>query len=243
MIMKKTSLFLIVFLFAISHITRAQLGYQAGSYLYVLDETIKRLDKRVDYQDVVSYKGTPYYNVSFLLGEIYQNNKLIANNIALRYNVASDEFEVKESLTTENSKARVLTKSSDVFVKINKTIFIFALYNGSIEEGSYFQVLFEGEKYNFYKKLIKKLTPAKKAKTSITTDTPAIFTDKIIYFIVTKDGKYYEFPSNKNKKIKVFGSKKETIKKYIKENKLNLNKEEDLKKTIQYFDSLENSKD
>jgi hypothetical protein len=236
--MKKTNLLLIVFLFTISYITRAQLGYQAGSYLYVLDETIKRLDKGVDYQDVLSYKGTPYYNASFILGEIYQNNKLIANNIALRYNVAADEFEVKESLTTDNSEARLLTKSSDVFVKINKTIFIFALYNGSIEGGGYFQVIFEGEKYSFYKKLIKKLTPAKKAKTSITTDTPAIFTDKIIYFIVTKNGKYYEFPSSKSKKIKVFGSKKEIIKKYIKENKLNLNKEEDLKKTIQYFDSL-----
>ncbi|MCF6307149.1 MAG: hypothetical protein L3J09_04250 [Flavobacteriaceae bacterium] len=209
---------------------------------YQLDEFIKRLDNGIDYSDVDSYNGTPYATPVFLLGNIYEKSTLLANNIALRYNAISDEIEVKESMTTSDDEAKPLTKSIDIYVKINEDIFIFAPYQGGIENGGYFLVLFEGEKYNFYKKLVKKFTPAKKATTSITTDTPAIFKDRPVYYIVTKDGKYYEFPSSKNKKLKVFGEKKEEVKKYVKENNLDLNNEKDLKKAIVYFDNLESSK-
>ena len=207
-----------------------------------LDQYIKRFDNGVDLNDVKSYKGTPYNSPNFLIGNVYENSTLLASDIALRYNAVSDEIEVKESLTVPNEEAKVLTKSVDIYVKINGDIFIFAPYQGGIEEGGYFQVLFEGTQYSFYKKIIKKFTPAKKASSSITTDTPAMFQDKPVYYIVTKKGRYYEFPSSKSKKIKVFGSQKEAIKKYVKENGLDLNKEKDLKKAVIYFDSLEGSK-
>ncbi|MFK5983697.1 MAG: hypothetical protein QM499_12355 [Flavobacteriaceae bacterium] len=218
------------------------MGRQITNTALSLDQYIKRFDNGVDYNDVKSYKGTPYNTPNYLPGNIYEKTTLLASDVALRYNAVADEMEVKESMATPDEEAKVLTKSVDIYVKINGNIFIFAPYQGGVEEGGYFQVLFEGTQYNFYKKLIKKFTPAKAATTSITTDTPAIFQDKPVYYIVTKAGRYYEFPSSKSKKIKVFGEQKDAIKKYVKENDLDLNVEKDLKKTIIYFDGIEGTK-
>lgn len=207
--------------------------------LYQLDEFIKRQDKFVDYADTESYKGTPYNNPSFLLGNIYENKKLLAKNVALRYNAIADEIEVKEFLETPISKARPLPKSPDVFVKIVNNIFVFAPYRGGIEGGGYFQVLYEGAKISVFKKLNKKFYPAKPAKTSITRNILAKFEDKPVYYLVSKNGKFYELPSSRSKKLKVFGKNQEVIKTFITKNKLNLNNENDLVETIIYFNSLE----
>lgn len=216
---------------------------EAINRIYQLDEYIKRFDKGIDYKDVKSYKGTPYNNPSYLPGNIYENNKLLANDVALRYNAIEDEIEVKETLATNDDDAKVLTKSLNIFVKINKDIFIFAPYQGGVENGGYFQVLFEGDNYNLYKKLKKKFIPAKKASTSITKDLPPVFLDRPVYYIVTNEGKYYELPESKNKKLKVFGNKQIEIKKYIKENKLDLKDEKDLIRVINYFDNFKNAKE
>lgn len=207
--------------------------------LYQLDEFIKRQDKFVDYTDTESYIGTPYNNPSFLPGNIYENEKLLASNVALRYNAIADEIEVKESLETPISKARPLPKSPDVFVKIMNDIFVFAPYRGGIEGGGYFKVLYEGDKVSVFKKLNKKFSAAKPAKTSITRDILAKFEDKPIYYLVSKNGKFYELPTSRTKKLKVFGKNQEVIKTFIAKNKLNLNIEKDLIETIIYFNTLE----
>ena len=75
----------------------------------------------------------------------------------------ADEIEIKESLDSSDDDARVLTKSPDIFVKIEEDIFIFAPYKGGIEEGGYFQVMFEGQKNRFCtKKLAKKIHSSEK---------------------------------------------------------------------------------
>ncbi|WP_432412662.1 hypothetical protein [Rasiella sp. SM2506] len=208
--------------------------------IYQLDEFIKRQDKFVDYKDTASYNGTPYNNPSFLPGNVYQNKKLMASNVALRYNAVADEIEIKEYLETPISKAKPLPKSPDIFVKIVDAIFVFVPYLGRIEDGGYFQVLYEGDKIDIFKKLNKKFYPAKPAKTSITRNILAKFEDRPVYYLVAKNGKFYELPSARSKKLKVFGKYQEVIKKFVAKNKLNLNNEEDLIDTIIYFNSLEN---
>lgn len=215
---------------------------EAMNRIYQLDEYIKRFDKGIDYKDVKSYKGTPYNNPSYLPGNIYENNKLLANDVALRYNAIEDEMEVKESLATPDEEARVVSKSLEIFVKINGDIFIFAPYQGGVESGGYFQILFEGENYSLYKKIKKKFIPAKKASTSITKDLPPVFLDRPVYYIVTNEGKYYELPESKSKKLKVFGNKQNEMKEYVKDNNLNLKEEKDLLQAVRYFDNFKIAK-
>lgn len=206
--------------------------------LYQMDEYIKRQNKGVDFDDTDSYTGTPYNNPSYLNGNVYKNDELWATNVALRYNAMADEIEIKETLATPDSEAKVLTKSPDVYVKILNDIYIFAPYKGGIEGGGYFLVLFEGSKINLFKKPKKSYTKAKKATTSITRDMPASFKDKPVYYIVDKDGKYYEMPSSRSKKLKVFGSNKDAIKSYVREKDLDLNDEKDLIRVIKHFDTF-----
>ncbi|QIE60164.1 hypothetical protein G5B37_11510 [Rasiella rasia] len=210
------------------------------SSLFQLDEFIKRQDKFIDYMDTEKYHGTPYNHPNYLKGNVYKGNTLLAKGVALRYNAIADEMEIKKTLDTPISEARPLTKSPDIFVKIEDAIFVFAPYQGGIQGGGYFQVLHEGEKIDVFKKLNKKFIPAKPAKTSITRAFKARFVDKPIYYLVTKTGKFYELPSSKNKKLKVFGKNKEVISKFVAENKLDLNEEKDLVATIIFFNSLKN---
>ncbi|QNJ97842.1 hypothetical protein [Constantimarinum furrinae] len=207
--------------------------------LYQLDEYIKRQDQGINYDDTDSYRGTPYNTPSYLPGNVYNGSDLLATNVALRYNAMADEIEIKESVTTPDDEAKVLTKSPDIFVKINnKDIFVFAPYKGGIEGGGYFQILHEGDRYDLFKKHVKEFTPAKTASTSITRDTPAKFKDRPVYYIVTKDGKFYELPTSRNKKLKVFGENQDLVKDYVSQNQLDLNEENDLVRVIKYYNTI-----
>jgi hypothetical protein len=208
------------------------------SDLLILDEFVKRSEKGISFDDPLSYQGTPYNSPSYLPGNVYKDDKLLATNVGLRYNAIADEIEIKETLGTPDEEAKVLTKSEDVYVKIADNIFVFVPYQGGIENGGYFQVLFEGNQIQLYKKLEKKFTAAKKAKSTMLQDTPAKFTDKPEYYIVTRTGKFYVLPKSKNKKLKVFGSNKDMIKAYINENRLDLNDEKDLRGVIKYYDTV-----
>lgn len=211
---------------------------QFTSDLFQLDEYIKRQNAGIDFSDTDSYTGTPYNHPNYLLGNVYKNDSLWATNVALRYNAMADEMEIKESLESKDSEAKVLTKSPDVYVKIMNDIYIFAPYKGGIEGGGYFHVLFEGDKIGLFKKPKKSFTEGKKAKTSITRDMPAGFKDRPVYYIVDKSGKYYELPGSRSKKLKVFGKNKDAIKKFVGEKQLDLNVERDLIRVIKYYDTF-----
>ncbi|RDK88140.1 hypothetical protein [Marinirhabdus gelatinilytica] len=239
--MNKTILFFLLIIFCIAPVVAQEPNSRRFvNSVYLLDEFIKRQDKFVDYLDTSSYDGTPYFKPNYSLGNVYEGQKLIANNVAMRYNVVADEIEIKESLTTPIEEAKPLTKSPDIFVKIGKDIFVFAPYKGGIEGGGYFQVLYEGKRIDVFKKIQKKFTPSKPARTSITRPIKAKFTDKATYYLVSENGKFYELPSSRNKKLKVFGNNEEVIAQYVKKHNLDLNIEEDLIKTIQYFNSVKN---
>ena len=205
---------------------------------FLLDTYIKRQNKGINFKDTKSYKGTPYNNPNYLLGNIYKEGKLLANNIAIRYNAVADEMEVKQNPSDSDDDARVLTKSQDIYVKIIDDIYVFVPYQGGIEKGGYFQVIFEGNNIALYKKHVKDFSPEKKATSSITKTLPAVFKDKPVFYLVTKKGTFYQMPKSKAKKLKVFGEKQNKMKDFTKQNSLDLNKEQDLLTAIKYYDTL-----
>jgi len=237
--MKKRILIIaILFAFGLAQATAQFWERRFVSDIYVLDEYIKRHDKGINYRDTDNYVGTPYNNPSYLPGNVYKGKELLASNVGLRYNAVANEIEIKESVDSSEDDAKVLTKSPDIYVKILNDIYVFVPYQGGIEGGGYFLVMFEGNKYDLFKKLKKEFIPEKKATTSITRDIPPKFVDKSVYYIVTKDGKFYELPSSRKKKLKVFSNNINLIKEYVNKNRLDLNKEQDLLKVIKYYDGV-----
>ena len=187
--------------------------------------------------DLKSIEGSPYENDAFLPGAIYTSEKVIAGNVLLRYNILSDEIEMKKQSNANNKEYSSLIKDPKYFAKIRNDIYVFVMKNGSIDEGGYFKVLSDGEHYDLYKKVTVEFIEKTFAKTSYGRDTPAQFKREDVYYLVSND-KFYELPNKKNKLIDVFNAKESEVKKYIKSENLNIKEEADLIKVINYYNSI-----
>lgn len=201
-----------------------------------------QFDKTVKYEDInletLNYTGSPYVNSSFLAGEIYHNNSLVAENVPLRYNALVDEMEFKPTFETPDSESSALMKSPEVDVRIGNKVFVFAPYQGGIEKGGYFEVLLRGEKYDLFKKYNKRYTPEQKATTSMTRDVPAKFTDNPVYYIVLYDGRFVEIPSKSRNFPNAFIGKEREISEYIKTKKLDIKDENHIIQIVNHYSSL-----
>jgi len=179
--------------------------------------------------DPNSYKGSPYYNRSFVVGEVFIDKKLIETNAALRYNALTDEIEYKETLHNDQEQSKALLKAENLSAIINKDYFIF------IKDKGYFLVLFEGNKLSLLKKISKKYCPPKKATTSLTKDFPAEFKNRFHYYLKDEIGELTLIPTSKRES---FFNENEKLKEFIKGQKLDLNNSSNLVKLVTYYDSL-----
>jgi len=186
-----------------------------------------------------NFSGSAYENKDFASGYVFKNGKTLASNVALRYNAKRDEVEVKSSLNSTNESARVLVKNDDIYIKILNKVFVYSPVKEGIDRAGYFMVIHEGANYSLYKKLTKKFIEGREAINSITRDTPPAFQDKEVYYLVNKtDGSFTVFPKSRKGKLKIFAGNKKEIKNFVKENRLNVNKDYDLAKLVKYYDTL-----
>jgi hypothetical protein len=203
-----------------------------------LDITQQRAAFGLSEDDYNNIEGSPYANEEFLPGNIYQDNQLVYNNILLRYNIFSDEIEIKNSGDAKEDSFGALVKNPEAFVKILNTIYVFVPLEGSNEKGNYFTVVSEESVFDLYKKTQVSYKAPFKASTSYERDRPGTFEKKNSYFLVSKVGTFYELPSNKSKVIKAMGKKEKEVKAFIKKNKTNLKSEEDIIKLVKHYNSL-----
>ncbi len=185
-----------------------------------------------------TYTGSPYANKAFQPGFVFKDGIILASNVALRYNAARDEFEIKKSINTSNYAAKVLVQSEDIYVKINNRLFVFINKNEENKTGGYYEVLHDGERLSLYKKLSKDFIEGKKAVNSIATDILPMYKEKNELYFMNNNNELSELPGSRNGKINSFGLNKKQIKQRIRDKKLNVNKQYDLIKLLNYYDSL-----
>ena len=228
----KTDYYLLVALL-ISSITIAQPSIKESSETaYISDRTVNLMDNPND------YTGSPYYEKDFLKGSIVKDGKIIAINQDLRYNVSKEEFEIKNPNKKESKIVQTILRNKDFEIKIGNTSFEYISSSENNLRG-YFIPLFKGDKNFLFKKITKTYLPAQKAANSMSNDIAAMYREKEVMFLVNDKGVFTELAGSKGRKLKAFGNLKNEVKAYIKENKLNLNKEKDLIKVVSYIDSLE----
>lgn len=210
-----------------------------SNYVSVYDRTIDINQKSLAFglteAQFEAIKDEAYANPDFVQGKIFQEDQLIKDDVPMRYNAYADEIEIKNNPSDENYGA--LIKSPDIFVKMFRDIYVFVPYEGSNDKGGYFNVLSDGKTYDLYKKTKATFREPQKAQTSYQRDSPPSFPKTVTYYLV-QNGTFLEMPSNKSKILKMMDSKKSEMKKYIKDNNIDLDKEADMIKTISYFDSL-----
>jgi len=195
---------------------------------YVNNNSLSVFDKNIKYQ------GSPYLDKEFILGKVILNNSKIINT-GLRYNAYSDNFEfynkdVIMSLSKIDGTKIILT---------GKTFVLRSLKSENSTSKNYYQELTENGRLRLYKKYYKKFVEAKKSKSSYGSDKPAKFELITSYFFEKSGSKDLELFKLKKKDILLLMKDKSSdIKKYLKNEKLKLSKEQDLVKLFDYYNSL-----
>ncbi len=180
--------------------------------------------------------GSPYPTKDFLPGRLYKDTETVSTTIPLRYNAFSDEIEVKPS--EKGLAPASIKKDPDIFAKIGNEIYIYAENNRSRNGGGYFKMLKDLPVYDLLKKVDVGFRPAEYAKTSYAKDKPAQFISTTTYFLTDDLGNFYELPKNKSKLLKVMSAKELEVKAFMKKNKIDPSKEDDLIQLVTYFNSL-----
>ena len=198
---------------------------------YIAGRTVNLMDNPND------YTGSPYFNEDFSEGSILKKGKVIALNQDLRYNVSREEFELRDALNKESKIVKTILRKTDIEIKIGDVIFEYISSQKNNLRG-YFIPLFRGDNNSLYKKITKEYFPAQKAANSMSQDIDAMYRERETLYLVDGEGMFTELPSSKRGKEKAFGGLKKVVKTYVKDNKLNLNKEQDFIKLVSHIDSL-----
>ncbi|HBR52904.1 MAG TPA: hypothetical protein EYN07_06120 [Flavobacteriaceae bacterium] len=188
---------------------------------------------------VLEIAGSPYAEREFQLGNVYKNGKLVANNVALRYNVSRDEIEVKGGINTSNSQARVLKRSPEIYVRVLNDVYVYVKPTTEGAPSGYFNVMLEGEKFHLYKKMKKEFIEGKKAINSVARDVKPTYQDREdLYLVNANTNVLTELSGSRNRKLKAFPSHNKELKKYTKQENININKDYSLKELVAYYNTL-----
>ena len=207
----------------------------ADIYMRTVDLNEKSLSFGLTEAEFEKIKDEAYENINFITGNIYQEDQLIKSGIPMRFNAYADEIEIKQRPSEKEYNA--LVKDASIFVKMGTEIYVLIPYKGSNEKGGYFNVLYDGNTYDLYKKTKATFKEGVKAKSTYGRDTPPSFSKATTYYLVD-DGRFLEIPNTSSRILKMMDSKGSEMKAFIKKNKLDLNKEQDLINAITHFDSL-----
>lgn len=180
-------------------------------------------------------KDQAYANPEFVRGVIFQDNKPIRAGVPMRYNAHADEIEIKND--PNSSEVSSLVRNPDIFVKIGEIFYVLIPFEGSVEKGSYFNVLHEGDVYSLYKKITATYREGRTAKTNYESDVPPSFQKETIYYLV-ENNNFLQLPDRKSRLERVFTSNNKEMANFIKSNKLDLRNEKDLIQVVAHFDSL-----
>lgn len=186
-------------------------------------------------------KGSPYLNEEFVHGEVIVNEK-VEEVGKMRYNAFRNEVEILDNLSKDSYYS--LLKRAYIKVEIDGKLYRIYTYvdNDKSIKTSYFTELNEGP----LKLLFKPEALLKQARTPSTSYekySPPTYVWNSSYYILDNRNKDSENHAvkvrlTKNNILDFTGSKKNEMKLYVKEKKLNLRKEQDVIAFLNYFNSL-----
>ena len=229
----KKSLFTILFIYSLTTICLGQEDRSGGkSYKYQ-----PSLGNGVFKEDFKANKvqGSPYLISSFFNVKVDGVNE----KSKMRYNVFKDEFE----FIGPKNDTLILEKIEDfktlTFENTNTKYQLVNYINLDEKfEFGYLINIFENQDFGLFKKETMYFTEEKIAKTTLEQTKPAKYSNgDAIYFLKSKD-KVFEFPKNKKRLCKLFEIKKEAIENFVKENKIDFDKESDKIKVVKFLSGL-----
>lgn len=181
--------------------------------------------------------GTVYLNERPMGANINGSNDLIL----VRYNAFNDNFEKVDQATGETTSMPRTAASRIKFVSDRKE-YVVVNYLSKKKQATtgYLNILSENPALTIYKKESVALIPAREAENSYAQSKPATYKRaKDEFYITVGDAKSaVPLPDNKKDFAKLFPAKEKEILAYIKDNKIDLEKESDLLKIGTYLPTI-----
>jgi len=186
-------------------------------------------------------KGTPYLNEKFIHGEIIVHDK-VEEVGKMRYNAYRNEVEILDNQSKDSYYS--LLKRAYIQVEIGGKIYSIYTYfdSGESIKTSYFTDLNEGNLKLLFKPeaLLKQ---ARSPSTSYEKYSPPTYVWNSSYYLIDESNKNAENHAvkvrlTKNNILGFTGSRREEMRQYVKENKLNLRQEDDVVSFLNYYNSL-----
>lgn len=186
----------------------------------------KGAGRSLNYSEIV---GSPYPNSNFSLAKIAENYE----RIPVRYNSYTDQIEFKK-----DESVMVLPKESKFSrIEIVSPKQTLVLIESDDDLNGYFYELINGSNASLYKKIQTKFIDVIPASNTYSSDKPATFrTQEPVYYIKTEKG-FIKKPKNQKDITEQYPDKKDAINSFFKENKIKLQREEDLKKLVSFLNN------
>ncbi len=208
-------------------------GQEATNRLKSLEDSGINLYQSRSRSKTTSIKGSPYIMKAFTHAKV----GTIIQNALMRYNACDDEFEFISS----KGDTLVLSKSedyADITLTAMKTRYQLVNYIDKNDKSNlgYLICLFEKDGNILFKRQKVNFYPATAAKSSYDTSTPARYSEaKDSFFLKIKDKEIQELPTSKKGVLKLFSDKKTELEAFIKQNDIDLEKEQDLEKLLVFL--------
>ena len=176
--------------------------------------------------------GSPYLNDDFRKAEV-RTKEDVSYIGELRYNIFKDEMEYKvNGIVYWISNPLIID-----YIKIDNETFMYFCKEGmDSDKGCYFKALVTGNCKLLVKKgiILQDAVPPKPYQEA----KPAEFVKHKDSYFLQKSNAYPQRIANKKSIIKILSDKSTEISKFIKTNKINSNKEDNLIDIINYYNSL-----
>lgn len=186
---------------------------------------------------IIAINGSPYLNEveTFTSGSFIADDTILVKDVLLRFNAYSQQFEIKDNNEIKALQANERIKS----VNLNNRYFINHLYfNGKFFEKGFMEVIYEGE-ISIYKKNVCQIKEGYYNATVSAGHKNDSFSHEEEYYIKTEsDQNPKKFFLGKSAFLKELGDKKESVKSYMKKNKLSPKKDDELMEILKYYESI-----
>ncbi len=184
--------------------------------------------------------GSPYLTEDFIKSKVYFGDEFVGD-FFVRYNALNSEIEIKKSNLAEENPKRLLA-NQDLRVKYGKRELLFTTYINRKDEtkNGYLSIIAKGDKYTLYHRLAVKYSEGKAAANSMVNDIPSRYAHFVEYYYM-KDGidRIDQLLQKKGALLKILDKDlKDDVSRFLKEEKIDLDKEEDLIRTFDYINSL-----
>jgi len=191
----------------------------------------------VDYKEgLEGTPGTAYLNPEWQQGVIIMNDKIVIENIPMRYNLFTQQIQfIKDGDTVAIGNPEDIQK-----IRIADKEFVFNEYlDGNIVKTGYFELRQDGNCRLLKRwKAIYQMSDETNTPKGASAENDVFITDCHCYL---RFGNQPAFAVSHNKKelIESFGDKSDRVKDFMKKSDIRLKKEQDLKIVIGFYNSLE----